>query len=84
MIKVVTTYSYTDNGNGKVVAKCNGKQLTRKRTDHEAVLESMDRAHGSAAGDLLVKLGYSADLLDSEHTHERIDGDRQHAFTFAV
>lgn len=80
MLKVTTTYAYTDNGNGKVVAKCNGKQLTHKRD----VSESFDRAHGLAAGALLVKLGYSADLLDSEHTHTRTDGDRQHTFTFVV
>lgn len=84
MLKVTTTYGFDAKGNGQVVAKCNGRQLTHKRTESNGQLDSLDRTHGLAAGALLVKLGYSADLLDSEHSHARTDGDRQHVFTFTV
>lgn len=53
MTTITTTYTTTDKGAGRIVAKGNGKQRTIP-FDHEV---SVDRNHGNAAGELALVLG---------------------------
>lgn len=83
MLKVTTAYvSGTARGSnvGSIVAKSGGKQLTT-RVDQS---HSSEWNHGNAAGALLVKLGYSADLTEVHADHTATDDGQRHTFTFAV
>lgn len=75
MFKITTTHTSNVNGRSQVKATGQGKQ----RTISWNHADSNDRNHGTAAGTLLLALGYDVGIfLDS--THEN-NGDK-HVFTF--
>jgi len=77
MLKVTTKLTHDANGNSRIVAKADGRQLTHKRD----LADSFDRSHGLAAGALLVKLGYGPEVAES-FTHTVLDATT-HTFTLA-
>jgi hypothetical protein len=80
MLKVTTARTSDSKGTSKVVAKCNGRQLTQT-WDGE---HSSEWNHGDTAGALLVKLGFSPDLAEVHADHTATDDGQRHTFTFAV
>ncbi len=73
--KVTTKLTSNANGRSQVVAKGNGKQLTHNVDGSK----SNDWNHGTAAGALLLKLGYTDNGNDV--THESSEDKVRHTFT---
>jgi hypothetical protein len=78
-MKVTTTHKTAPNGRPQIVAKSNGKQAT-----HNVDLsKSEDWNHGTAAGALLVKMGFGRRMALNPMTHtvESNADKTRHTFT---
>lgn len=76
-MKVTTTRTSDAKGTSKIVAKCNGKQLTQTVDQSQ----SADWNHGDTAGALLVKLGFGAEIAGVQIDHTATQDGQRHTFT---